>query len=256
MTGRTHALPTRRTVLQLTPLLDLLLIVIFAQYLDVTERDQSRAVQLRVAEESAAEATRRADESETARFRSERDAAIAKQQADASLAKSKTLLRVASEMFDLPEPQRQALLDADSGLLADVPSQEARVVAARLTELMTGQPDAVQRHLTTHEELRKHADIWTIHVDADGRLLLDAGGRTETLAPLSSLGQFVPSVFAWSKRQPETKSLVLVLFSYDPYARLQMIRGLRSKLPELRDRLRADTTSRVDFAEIGTQSQP
>ena len=253
---RRSVLSSRRTVLQLTPLLDLLLIVIFAQYLDVGERDRTREEQVKLAAAGEAAAVAEARDATAARDAATLRAAEAEEAVAIAERQAETLLRATSEIFRLPADDRQALLDPETGLLADRPTDEARAASQRLASLMAGDPQAVKRHLQTHEEIRKHADVWRVHLDGGGRLRLIANGREETLAALASLDQFVPSVYDWSKRQPETKSLLLVLFSYDPLARLRQVRGIRSRLPELRDALRADTASRVDYADIGSQRQP
>ena len=238
----------RRMVLQLTPLLDLLLIVIFAQYLDVGDRDRSREQELTLARREATAAMQRAATAESERQAALSDARRSARAAEQAATRLDGFLDVAAEMFALPPETQQRLLSGAAGT-----PEEIAAMRSRLTAVMSGDPAAVQLHLQTHEELRRHADIWRVHLDADGRVHLRAGGRVETLAPLPDPGQIVPAVFAWSKRQPEPKSLVLVLFSYDEFALLQQVRGIRRAMPELRDRLRDDTTSRVDFADIGTQ---
>ena len=249
----------RRVVLQLMPLLDLLLIVIFAQYLDVSERDQLRTQQTERANREARAALERAsiaeqervaaidlaDASRQAATRAQNDAAVARQD------RRRTLAAVA-DIFQLEEAERAELIG--SAAMAANGSDEAARIRERLASLTRGDPDAVRLHLRTHEELRRLADVWRLHLDPDGVLHLIAGGG-ETTRRLTA-APFVPEVFAWSKEQPQAKTLVLLLLSYDERARLLEIRNLRAAMPNLVERLRRDTESKVDFADLGYQTLP
>ena len=245
---------SRRTVLQLTPLLDLLLIVIFAQYLDVGERDRIREAEVRDSREAAAasadqavRAIARAEAAEQDRRAALDQAAAAQSAAAASRRTQEDTLAAVARLFDLPPEQRRRLFAPD-GLFADV---SAGPVRERLAELLAAKPDAVQLHLRTHEELRRLADVWRLHLDDDGVVHLLADGRETALRP--SARNFVGEVYAWSKDQPEAKSLLLVLFSYGDDTLELDTRVVRAQLPRLIELLRQDTESKVDFAEIGNQ---
>ena len=241
---RRRAFAGRRTVLQLTPLLDLLLIVIFAQYLDVGERDRVRESQLREAKEQTQLAIQTAD-AQTERAAQMQAFAIASRE------RQQQTLATVSQLFRLPPDQRRELLaslpEADS-------SDDAELVRERLRELLSGNPDAVQLHLQTHQQLRRFADVWRVHYDARGVLQLEADGRATEVR--IEEGDFVRVVYEWTKRQPQPKALVLILFSYDERARFLKVQSLKSRLPSLVELLRRDTESKVDFADIGYQRDP
>ena len=260
----------RRTALQLTPLLDLLLIVIFAQYLDVGERDRKRIA----ASESLVERTELA-EKESANARAQlteyerraqaaldelrvvelqnvaiqRDLALARNALQASRQTERALADTAASLFKI-DPRRLEEILAPTGT-AGVSTTAAQrdEIRRRLEEVTSGDADAVVFHLMTHEELRKRVDLWRLHLDSNGIATLEAGGlkhsfRIEPASLLRDVGRYADTL-------PEPKRLVVVLFTYDQNARLITIEAVQDRLPRLMERLSQNSDSRFDYADLG-----
>lgn len=253
----------RRTALQLTPLLDLLLIVIFAQYLDVGERDRKR-----VADHSALQERTQQAESEVAIARiaasdarlermaaleqlaaAERNLNTAKAQLRTSQETERILADAAAALFQIDESRLEEVL-SPAGLTGS-PAEVARrdEIRKRLREITSGNADAVVFHLMTHEELRKRVDIWRFHLDENGVVTLDTGTRkhrfrAEPANLLRDVGQYVDAL-------PEPKRLVVILFTYSEKSRLITIEGIRDQLPQLMERLGQNSETRFDYADLG-----
>lgn len=253
----------RRTALQLTPLLDLLLIVIFAQYLDVGERDRQRVAENRSLAEQADVALRDAQSAKALAADSE----MLRQLADARRAAAEEQLSAATTKLQRSErietmlaQATAALFQIDPALLEQVVSpfpatgpaaseSQRADVRRRLRELTSGSADAVVMHLMTHEELRKRVDVWRFHLDADGVATLEGGGksnrfRVEPANLLRDVGQYVDTL-------PDPKRLVIVLFTYDEKSRLITIEAVRDRMPRLMERLGQNSGARFDYADLG-----
>lgn len=246
----------RRVALQLTPLLDLLLIVIFAQYLDVGERDRQRVASVAELEQRTTEAklfaTRALEQMEQA----EADAQAARSQlavATTALRRSqeteRTLATAAASLFEIDPQRLEAALNPFQNPAAPATDAEREAIRNRLKEITSGDADAVVFHLLTHEELRKRVDLWRFHVDEQGVGELEAAGRTQTFRVqpatlLRDVGQYADTL-------PEPKRLVVVLFTYDMNAREITVEAIRDRLPRLMVRLSENSDSRFDYADLG-----
>jgi hypothetical protein len=177
----------RRLVFQLTPLLDLMLIVIFAQYLEV---------QL-VATKTVKDAARQADEQTAAALK-------AKEEAEAKLAammKSDTSLegQLRRQLSDLTEEmqktlnQRKDLAALVAGLF-QIPQEvldkalaggertpeEQRQLREMVNALADEHYNDVIKHLVTHQAMRKRVDVWTLFIESDGMAHLKVGDETKS----------------------------------------------------------------------------
>lgn len=246
----------RRTALQLTPLLDLLLIVIFAQYLDVGERDRkliASAAELEARTERAVTSSRlatdRADEAERQAMAARDEAAAARAELIAARATQRALSSAAASVLEIPTEQLDAMLSPFAVPNLAETEAEREAIRQRLREVTAGNADAVVLHLLTHEELRKRVDLWRLHLDEQSIATLEAGGRTHTfrVAPASlqrDLGLYIDTL-------PDPKRLVLVLFTYDENARLITVEAVRDRLPTLMERFSQNSDSRFDYADLG-----
>lgn len=231
----------RRITLQLTPLLDLLLVVIFAQYIQM-EQTAGRQV-----EAAAVEAQIRIDavgeEIETAR-KERSDADIKRLQALEELeGRDETLtdareeigaLRARIEELEISsEEQRRQhredltrlgqvaanLLRIDPALFAatmeSLPADEVRNLKEGFEDLRGKSAEALIRHLREIDAIRKRCDLWEVHIETEGRILFRLTGADEADSFWAGSSEdFVLKAQKVIARAAEPKSLVLILFSY------------------------------------------
>ena len=267
---------------QLTPLLDLLLIVVFAQFLEGREADRARG------ERAEREITQTVEQIEAAD--AARDAALAEERA--RLAETRETLEernaaLIAERDRAVEVARQAVRsarDADAGvrrsadLLADVldvpadalrdDAADAAAIERRVDALKAGKSFEVLRFLVGYEELLKRAEVWTVHVRRGGFVALStgagpSGGRVELLR-LEAAGQraraeeFVRKLFAAYKTLPQPKGLVVLLVSFDRAATAGVYQPVLDGLGEAVRRLELDQGGRTqfEFAVLGAAPEP
>ncbi len=231
----------RRITLQLTPLLDLLLVVIFAQYIHM-EQTAGRQV-----EAAASEAQVRIDaigeEIETAR-KERSDADIKRLQAFEELkGRDETLTEARGEISALrtrvkeleisSEEQRRQhredltrlgriaanLLRIDPVLFAEtmesLPADEVRGLKEGFEDLRGKSAEALIRHLREIDAIRKRCDLWEVHIETEGRILFRFTGADEADSFWAGSSEdFVLKAQKGIARAAEPKSLVLILFSY------------------------------------------
>ena len=237
MIGRHAArqpLDRRRLALQLTPLLDLLLIVIFAQYLDIGERDRVRGNELSAARDQATTAVRERDTAEAQRS---------------------LIIEAAARLFettprDLAQRMRQL---AGPGR---TPEQRA-ADADRLAGVLGGDPEAVAWHLLQHEEMRKRVGLWRLHLAEGGTATLEFDGRRERFRAdrqTVQSGALVTALANFAESQADAERFVVLLLTYDRDVYLATLEPLRAAMPDLVDRLNKTSESRFDFADLGFQT--
>ena len=263
---------------QLTPLLDLLLIIVFAQFLEVREtadaREQfeaarfaeqtadleSRATELakrfdrRVAELERIEAQVRAERSE---LQSERNAAL--DAADDAAQREDRAGELLAKLLDLPADLLEQVDPPPGSPVAD----DVAAARRRAEALRQSRGAEVLRFLVGYEELLKRAEIWTLHVDASGRVALSAGGETidfrlERGGQDARAEEFADRLFAAYKMLPQPKGLVVILVSYGRRARAGDYQPVLDGLSEAVRRLRIDQAARTqfEFAVLGATPEP
>ncbi len=231
----------RRITLQLTPLLDLLLVVIFVQYIQM---QQTAGRQVEAAAQEAQVRIEAVEEAiETAR-KERSDADIKRLQAidelkgrDETLAEARNeigALRARIEELEISseEQRRQhredlarlgqiaaSLLKIDPALFAEtmrtLPADEVRALKEGFEDLRGKSAEALIRHLREIDAIRKRCDLWEVHVETEGRILLGLGGDGEADSFWAgSAEDFVLKAQKVIARAAEPKSLVLILFSY------------------------------------------
>ena len=256
---------------QLTPLLDLLLIIVFAQFLEVRETADAREAReaAQFAEQTAeleerTERLRRRFDARVAelglleeRLRSERAAAVAA--AGDAVEREDRVAAAVARLLDLPAEMLDELDPPPGSPLAD-DLNAARRRAARMRE---SGGEEIWRFWVAYEELLKRAEIWTLHVSAGGRITLSAGDVRETFQ-LERRGQderaeeFADRLFATYKMLPQPKGLVVTLVSYDRNARAGDFAPVLEGLPEAVRRLGLDQEERTrfEFAVLGITPDP
>lgn len=259
----------RKLTFQLTPLLDLLLIVIFAQYMEMretvhVEADDRQAAEAKLGSLSQQRERELKSLSETRRqletFRSEQSElakALEKRNFELrtalrrALEQQKRVGDLVAELFQVPDELIQQALNPKNLTQPARSPEEIKRLHAAFQELAQKQGRAVLQHLLTYEELRKRCDIWEIYVAEDGLIHCNTGSpgvpfRAETA------GHFERVLFQRYKGLPDTKRLVIILFSYGD-AKAGPRQAVLDGLPTATARMQADSNgqTRFEYADLG-----
>lgn len=272
-------LSRRRLTFQLAPLLDLLLIVIFAQYMEVRQQTvaagDEASRKLAAAEQQIAHANRalaaeretsdawrelqeRLDESDREKAQLSEQARQLQQQTVAleqsleqAAAQRDLVGRLATELFKLPDDLiDQQLLSKDPDVLKKSPEQ-LDALREKFRQLGQQQASDMVKHLLTYEELRKRCDIWDLYIDENGNVLFEAGEQAHRFRA-ETAEAFATRLFESYKSLPEPKSLVIILLSYGN-TRAVWRKAARDGLREAATRMRADAggQTRFEYAVLG-----
>lgn len=273
-------LTRRKLTLQLTPLLDLMLIVFFLQYLELRQREVAAATVSAAVEEDATrireelEAARRlnADYSQTidslkqqvatleGESQSLRDAATAERaRIDDSLERQKTLGRLVVELFGISKKDVDQVLDPNAQPGVARSPQEIEELRKRFEQMSASQPGRMIRHLLLYEEVRKRCDVWELYVDPQHVVSLTTPTQTARLRlNLDDQGnpdvaRFEEELFQLYRSLPEPKSLVVILLTYDRQTRLIVTEALTEALPRITRRLSDDARDKIrfEYADLG-----
>ena len=265
----------RRITLQLAPLLDLLLIIIFIQYLEmdglVEDQQQTSAAQL-AAVQSDLEQTKAELQSRL----TDADRLAADLATRASELKSvRVALVETDEELDQLREQRNTIV----GLLPELFSQSDAAVAKLIESAMPQnvrqtpeqigrlkqdfrrfaeqRPSAALHHLLTFGEMRKHCDIWQLYLTDSGEALLTTDRTTTRLDTSETAAEFESRLFQRYKSLPEPKGLVIVLFSHGDAA-AGVLEAALDGLPRVTRRMQADTNhrTRFEYGNLGLALEP
>ena len=276
----------RKLTIQLTSLLDLMLIVIFAQYIEIREtsaaRERQRAVQAAADREAVAaereqhlaalSSEREELERRRAEFDAERDE-IAQREAELSealrhaLEQQKQIGDIVAELFHVPDALIQELLqqrDSDPAARSAAEVESLKQAFRELGELRGAE---ALKHLLTYEELRKRCDIWEIYITEEGVAIFDAGEASKQFrfreAEAAARGprtraeireedeeaaqRFADRIFDFYKTLPQSKSVVIMLLSYSKSTSYNWRRPAILGLSKAADRMRTDSNGRTRF---------
>jgi len=253
-----------RICLQLTGLLDLMLIIVFAQYLEVKTAVVTDATESAQAKANAAQSVKdieqeldrlrlrnRELEFELAASSGMRSQFTELKNREATLNEDVRLAveqreivgRLASELFKSPsEVLDRALQPGEEKRLTDAELEGLRNQVRTLAENRAG---AVTRHLLTYAELRKRSDVWDLYLDETGWATLTLGDRRHRFRS-DDPAIFAREVFDSYKAAPQPKGLVILLLSWgDTPAKWReaAMKGVR----EAADLMRDDSAGRTRF---------
>ncbi len=245
----------RRLTFQLTPLVDLLLIVIFAQFMDVRQTARLQA--------EASQKQQQALEREYARLRQELQTA---QQA-ASAAIRTRQQELAEQFRSLSEQHRQVsrtlartlrlperLTDQVVRLRRQGRSDEAGDLEQAVRELrqrLEQRPEDLFRFFIQYDEMEKHVSVWELHLLENGQVLF-TDGHTGRRISFASAEEFSRQCLEASKAFAEPRPLTLLLLTWND-AQAGFRRMAADGLPQLVQRLRNDSggTRWFDYSLIG-----
>lgn len=250
----------RRVTLQLTPLLDLLLIVIFAQYMEVQQAvDRQEAVtQSALEQKAAAEASQR---TEQARFLSaesdlekiqRRNSELERRSIELSAALQQArderdrIAKLAAELVHIPD---ERLRQAISG-----PPAELDRIRKSMAAMPAPQAANLAQQLLAIDELRKACDIWNIHIDDNSVIRLSHEGDSDSFRA-ESPAEFERRFFEWYKTLPPPKTVVIIMFSWGD-ATAGSREAARQGIVQTAERMREDRNGRTLFEYVSVGFKP
>lgn len=217
----------RRITFQLVSLFDLLIIIIFAQYFDL----QAKVQEERVRESTAAR------EQSLARVAAEERLQLEQRQFD-------HLASLVGQLFDIDEPTLEELLTTRS-------TDEQTRIRQALARIRDSRGIEGLRQILTFAELEKRCDLWQLHVEEDGICHIRSGDM-ETRLRTDSADRFAAELHKFYRTLPESKSLVMVLLSWDDASRRSWEtaeKGMDQTLSRLR--IEEDRRIRFESAVLG-----
>lgn len=272
---------SRRLTFQLTPLLDLLLIVIFAQFLDVrdttTEREQTTSTQLHSVQEQLARTQDQLASSISERKEAEADREFLRQslqelkQSATSLAVEResleeslkrateqrdTIASLMSDLFDLPDETVNNLIRTRTPENVRLTPEQVERLRREFRLFARQKPGESVRHLLTFEEMRKRCDIWELYINDTGQTVFSGSGQTHTFRA-ETAAEFAGQFYERYKTLPQPKSLVIILLSYGD-VKASVYEAAIDGLPIVAERMRADQSgrSRFEYAVLGFNPTP
>lgn len=282
----------RRLTFQLTPLLDLLLIVIFAQFMDTQEttarieqraetkveqaeqqlaqrEKQSTAEQARLLQltEEKAQALKSMEQVRQTSTRLKENLRLVQQQSEKmQMEKSEQIERLrdqrdrvgelVQQLFQLPEDTLDPLLKSKGTPDSPETREQRERIRQQLKDLAEARGEDVVRHFLTYDELTKRSDIWDLYLTENGVFQLQIGDKSADFRAATK-EEFVDRFYAVYKTTPQPKSLVIILFSYGD-ARASVRFAATQGLPLVAERMRADSSGRTrfEYAVMGFVPQP
>lgn len=256
--------PGRRLTFQLTPLLDLLLIVIFAQYMEVRDtstREVAEIAQRRAAVDQEISDARKQFEREIDqrrdRINEELDQAL-KQQAQVG--------DLIAELFRIPESLVEQVLKPGPLNPGVRNEQEMSRLRAMFNQMGKRRGRDAVRHILTHEELLKRVDVWNVYLSETGQVTLRVDDQSHTFrfrstseprsrtqaeldaAQDAAAEKFSTQIYEFFKTSlPQPKSVVIMLFSYDKDVTVFWQKPAMLGMREAAARMRADSNGRTRF---------
>ena len=267
----------RRLTMQLTPLLDLLLIVIFAQFMDVQEREattvdeakqaverryqaEAELTDLQATHEQAIDALNQAAQI-VAQLRNENQELVQnseqlQSEVERSVAQQRLLGELVSQLFNVPDETIAEALTPEGTDQPAASAAQRTFLEEQFRELSMQKAGRMIRHLLSYEEMRKRCDLWELHIDDAGWFSLKAG-KQERGFRASTPAEFVNRFYAIYKSLPEPKQLVVIMLSYGD-ARADVREAAIQGLPRVTERMRQDAggTFRFEYAVLGFQPPP
>lgn len=269
----------RKFTLQLAPLLDLLFIVLFAQYIDLQEAtrreiaqetqrrhdaelSQLEAGKLRTdALSQLAELNQKVEQFEIEKRRLGRELELARAETQKEGQAREDLEKLAAKdraaigqlVQGVLRINQESILEA----IAGAPTGDRQRLRASFEEMSTKSAAAVIHHLRATEELKKRADLWEVYIGDDNSVRVTIVGEVmaEHLQAISP-DQLANAVAEVARQRGEPKSLVIILLSWSNADR--RTRDLaRQALDDVVTVLKADWPGkRIEVAPLGYTPVP
>ena len=242
----------RRLTLQITPILDMLLIVLFMQFLDIKERAAALETQASTSAASVVEMEAQVQDAQA-------HVAAAQQETDRVREQHEAVARMLGEVFRLTPAETQAFVKEMRAPTLSGPSPAAE---ARLKALASGSPEPILKHLLTYDEIRKRCDVWELYIDGQDVAHLDTGDRERVFRVDldrnnndADIEQFSEELETAYRSLPQPKHLVILQLTYARNARLTVTEGVAGALPKVFDRMNSASggLTRFEYADMGVR---
>lgn len=269
----------RRFTLQLAPLLDLLFIVLYAQYIDLQQATSREIEQARVQREQAEVAKDAAAELRTDALSQLTDLTRKLEQADVEkrrLARELDLARAETAKEGEAREELERLAARDRAVIGSLVQDVLRINRDVINDALQGAPAidrqrlrasfeqmqnqsaaAVIHHLRATEELKKRADLWEIYIGDDNTVRVTLVGEVVgTNLRVTAPDQLTNTLAELARQRGEPKSLVIVLLSWSNADR-RTRDGVRKAVDNLVTVMKAEWPGkRIEVAPLGYTPVP
>lgn len=256
---------------QLTSLMDLLLIIVFAQYLDFHRSSDAARAQTEqeiAATQQQLESAFEVQRDELAQMRQR--LILENRQLRQQREESKLVAEEAQRRQALTETLVQKLLEVDPNVIDAELSPESstetlQAAQDRAEAIRKADSTRLLRFLTGYDELLKRAEVWTLHVSDRGDTELIPGQelegqrfRLEAPTQMGRAEEFVTQMRAAYSQIPQPKGLVVILVSFSPRAIAGNYQPVLDAMPDVIDWLNKDSggRTRFEYAVIGAITDP
>jgi hypothetical protein len=269
----------RRFTLQLTPLLDLLFIVLYAQYIDLqeaTRREIAAATEQRqqaqLAEREAGklrqdalehlnELTHKLEQSDVEKRRLTRELELARaetaKEGEAREELEKLAARDRAVIGQLVQNVLRINKDVINDALQGAPAPDRQKLQAAFEQMQHQSAAAVIHHLRATEELKKRADLWEVYIGDDNAVRVTLVGETVASGlQVTAPDQLTNTLAELARQRGEPKSLVIVLLSWSNADR-RTRDGVRKAVDNLVTVMKAEWPGkRIEVAPLGYTPEP
>lgn len=245
-------IPRRRFVIQLTPLLDLLLILVFALLLGLrqqgrTEENRSRNLvtkavpDLAAAKDPVASVIERLNEKAADLENAQEDLTVSKQH-------QKKISDLVKELFKIPPEALNELLR--------IPPEDKERLKNELTKLAEMTRSEVVQHLVdslqeqrTFDEIRKRFDLWDLVIGENHRYELKAGEETKSFQAKTP-DEFEDKLFRAYQELAQPKDLVILMWAWKPDADFDAQEIVLMRINKVVDRMEEDRGGQTQFYPV------
>lgn len=234
----------RRLTLQLTPLLDLLLIVMFSQYIENRHRNDMAQQELE-SERTALKSELQKVQDEVRQRRADLD-----ERFNSIIEQHHQVGSLLAESLNLPGAAMAEVLKLRTAGATD-DAARLEEASGRLRTMMDGRGEEVFRFFLKVDEMQKHVSIWEVHIQQNGQAMITDGDQSFA-ADFATEPEFASRMFEHSKSFADPRTLVILLLTWgdaEGGKRARATDGM-STLTELL-RKDAQSTRWFDFSIVG-----
>jgi len=244
----------KRFVLQLTPLLDLLLIVMFAQYMEAQRHEAERDLGMAEQSQRLAQAEQQAGEVEQVLLQNQ----VLQEDMVRTASQQQVLAELLTKLFQIPPEQLDAVLDPHrEPAISESPSELERIRQEfnAMAEQSSGRTVA---HLLTYHEILKFCDVWELKIDRNFFTLTAGDEVLSRRLPVTAdesldADAAQQELFDVMKSLNAPNELVVILLTFDRECLIDTETQIRRLMPDLVAQYRANVPgdTQVHYADFG-----